>query len=238
MTLPERPDRPRFLTEVLGIDGSGFRLMFDVFIRPRKVFAAFMTDDQDRYAPPIRVWLWIFGLKTLALLAVGGVGGALSRAVAAMPSENFAFLLQPFHIDTDRLVNLMNNSWDIFEPILVLLLSIPAAFTLALFARGKRFTHHANIYLSCLVAASLISVIAVLAVILDRPQAARYLSPLTVAIFALTFLRGGGGVRYFTTPIGAVLKTAILSGVLVLTNTLAGAILMIGLVMWAKHFPA
>ena len=235
---PNRTAWHDFITEVLGIDGKGFRLMRDVLWRPGAVFEAFMAEDQERYAPPIRVWLWVFGVKTLTLIFIGGVGGMFSRINAAQHEKNFGALLARLGVDLDRFLDLANSWWSIVNPVIVLILSIPAAFILAMLKPGKHFASHANIYLSAYLAASLVSLAIITPVLLLAPSLAGFMGFLSAAVFGLTFARGGGAALYFRTRSGAIVKTVFVSAVFFLTTALASFILLFTLIAYAKANPA
>jgi len=223
-----------FVIEVLGIDGKGFRLMWDVLVRPRTVFEAFLGEHQTRYAPPIRVWLWVFGVKAIALLSIGGAGGMFSRINDAQHGENFAGLLARLDVDMAQFLALANNWWNFFHPVLVLVLSIPAAITLELLKRAAPFAGHANVYLSAFLATSLVSIVTAPAVFILAPSSASVLGVLNAVIFAVTFLRGGGAGMYFSTKTGALFKTAFVTMAFFVTSLIASMILLFALVFYAK----
>jgi len=237
-TPPKNASLQEFFIEVLGIDGRGFRLMRDIFLNPHKVFDAYFTDNQQLCAPPIRVWLWVFGVKTLMLVFIGGAGGMFSRINDAQQHErNFGALLERVGVDLSRFLELAGTWWNVFHPILVLLLSIPAAFMFTLLQRNRCFADHANIYLSAYLAASIVSLFLVPLVFLLAPSAAGLLGVLNAVVFGITFARGGAAAPYFTTKFGAIVKSVFVSVAFFMTTAIASFILLWALVGYAAAFP-
>jgi len=214
-----------FITEVLGIDGRGLRLMRDVFWNPKAVFADMVNPKEARYSAPLRVWLWLYGVNVLTLLLTGGMGGMFQRMDEAQQSGGNPGLLEALSeagVDTQRFLDLAGNWWAALHYLAVLLLSIIPAYFLSLFHRDLRFTQAANIYLSCLVAASMVAVAAQPFILTAAPTVSGWLLPVALLVVIVTFLRGGYAIDLYRTKLGGAAK-ALLVGLLYLTTVFAAS---------------
>lgn len=223
-----------FIIEVLGIDGRGLRLLRDVFVRPRRVFADFLDGTVHAYAPPLRVWLWVYGLHVVVLLTIGGAGGLFDRIDAAQEGTSFYELLERSGVQQARFAEVAGNWWTFLNPLIALIYSIPAAAILGAFRRGTNLTEQANIYLACFLAASTVALVARPLFIELNPAYAGLTGLLQAAIFALTFARGASGNGYFGSWFGGVIKTILLGGVFLLTTLASAITLIVGIAMFVR----
>jgi hypothetical protein len=83
----KRDDVNDAVEDALGFNFRSVKTLFDLFVRPRRVFESYAARDRVTYTPAIRIFFGLIGLQVLTSVIWGGWEGILTRQIMDGPAD-------------------------------------------------------------------------------------------------------------------------------------------------------
>lgn len=194
------------LEDAFGFSVSSFRLVRDIFAKPKSVITAALARDRLVYASPFRVWFGLLSLQFIVALPFGGMKQVLvvSDAQSGAPVIK---AITDLGRDPDVVLALFDQIISFAHIPAVAIATIPGIFVLRAFAleKGLSFSRHLQAHFAFLCVSAILAVLT-LPIVFVRPELVNYTALISWLLLSVTFWRGGAHA-YHTTRLGAVLKS-------------------------------
>jgi hypothetical protein len=229
----KREDLNDAVEDALGFNFRSLKTLFDLFVRPRRVFEAYAARDRVTYSPAIRIFFGLIGLQVLTSVLWGGWEGMLTRQIEAGPADVRAIYERVSGGDLPGFIKHYADAANFGQPILVALFTSLSVFVLGWFRPTLSWPSRLNIAMAVMSVGTVIGLLSMPLIVSDNFMAAVWLGTGAVAIaYFLTIFRGGRGV--IADSFGGVLsKSLIYTTVLMLLVFLAGIVLSVACVAYA-----
>ncbi|MEZ5961804.1 MAG: DUF3667 domain-containing protein [Hyphomonadaceae bacterium] len=219
--------------DALGFNFRSLRTLFDLFVRPRRVFEAYAARDRVRYTPAIRIFFGLIGLQVLVSVIWGGWEGVFTRQIEAGPPEVRATYEQLSGGDLPGFINHYAEAANFGQPILVALFTSLSVFVLGWFRPQLSWLSRMNIAMGVLCVGTVIGMLSMPLMASDAFMEAMWIGILGVALaYFVTIFRGAPGVIADSFG-GAFGKSLIYTIVLMLLVFLAGIVLSLACIAYA-----
>lgn len=208
---------------VLGLNFRSRRTLRDLFVRPAKVFAAYVAGDRVTYTPAVRIWLGLIGLQFLFSVFWGGYGEMYARNLKASDPETLALMEQTLNRPIGEIAEVFGQVTSfLFAPVIGALTAL-SVFVLSAFRNGLSWASRFHIAFGILSAGSVPGLLS-LPLVGAWPQAATWAALAIFAVYIMTFYRGLRGILY-ATVIGGLVK-AVIFCLCLLTIMVVGGVLL------------
>ncbi len=217
------------LDEVLSFNYRSLRTLRDIIFRPARVARAFLDGDRESYTPPMRVWFGVLTWMFLLSAVWGGWGDIVWRAGGN--GAAFESMIVEGRRDLEAVRQAISaTSALIFVPVEALFI-LPGTLLVQAMKPGMRFVTAAQCYFIPVTAAA-VATTAQLTLSAFWPGILGWLSLVNLALFAViaAAVIHSGLAR---SPVGLVVKTAILSLTVTGLGMLARIVTLFASIMWA-----
>jgi hypothetical protein len=230
-----RDDVSHAVEDATGFNFRSLRTLWDLVVRPNRVFLSYATRDRNAYTPALRLWFGLIGLQVLVSAIWGGWEGLMRRQIENSDPAAAELYEQISGNRLDAFLGHYGDAMGVAHPILIGGFSALSVFLLGLFRKGLAWPSRLNIAMGVLVAGSIVGL--VLMPVMSLPQFTQWMwaPPLIItAAYFITFLRGAPGVLADTTA-GSWIKAVIYALVLILLVALGGIVLAMVATIYALY---
>lgn len=229
----KREDLNDAVEDALGFNFRSLKTLFDLFVRPRRVFESYAARDRVTYTPAIRIFFGLIGLQVLTSVLWGGWEGMLTRQIETGPPEVRAAYMDISGGNLAAFISHYADAANFGQPILVALFTSLSVFVLGWFRPQLSWPSRMNIAMGVMSVGTLIGLLSMPMIVSDNMTLAIWLGTAGVAVaYFLTIFRGAQGVIADSFS-GALGKSLIYTVALMMLVFLAGVVLSIVCVAYA-----
>ncbi|MEZ5955689.1 MAG: hypothetical protein R3C27_00540 [Hyphomonadaceae bacterium] len=229
----KREDLNDAVEDAIGFNFRSLRTLFDLFVRPRRVFESYAERDRVTYSPTIRIFFGLIGLQVLVSVLWGGWEGLFTRQIESGPPEARALYERIAGGDLPGFISHYADAANFGQPILVALFTSLSVFVLGWFRPQLSWPSRMNIAMGVLCVGTVIGLLSMPLIVSENFTLSVWLGVLGVAAaYFLTIFRGGRGVIADSLG-GALGKSLIYTLVLMLLVFLSGVVLSIACMAYA-----
>ncbi len=223
----KREDLNNAVEDALGFNFRSLKTLFDLIVRPRRVFESYAARDRVTYTPAIRIFFGLIGVQVLTSVIWGGWEGMLTRQIEQGPDDVRAAYEQVSGGNLQAFVSHYADAASFGQPILVALFTSLSVFVLGWFRRQLSWPSRMNIAMGVMSVGTVVGVLTMPLIASDNFMSAVWLGSAAVAVaYFLTIFRGGRGIIADSFG-GLTAKSLIYTVVLMLLVFLAGIVLSI-----------
>lgn len=229
----KREDLSDAVEESLGFNFRSLRTLFDLFVRPRRVFEAYAARDRVTYTPAIRIVFGLIGLQVLVSVLWGGWQGLLTRQIESAEPDIRAQFEAAAGGNLPAFIDHYADAANFAQPILVALFTSLSVFVLGWLRPQLSWPSRMNIAMGVMAVGSVIGLFSMLFAASPNFQMWLWLGTGAVVVaYFVTIFRGAPGV-IADSAAGAFYKSLIYTIALMLLVFTAGFVLSIVCTIYA-----
>jgi len=229
----KREDLNDAVEDALGFNFRSLKTLFDLFMRPRRVFESYAARDRVTYTPAIRIFFGLLALQVLVSVIWGGWEAMFTRQIEMGPPEVRATYERLSGGNLPEFISHYADAANFGQPVLVALFTSLSVFVLGWFRPQLPWLGRLNIAMGVLCVGTVIGLLSMALIASDNFMLAVSLGSVGVAVaYFVTMLRGAHGIIADSFG-GAVAKSLIYTIVLMLLVFLAGIVLSLACMAYA-----
>ncbi|MFN3463069.1 MAG: hypothetical protein ACK4X1_03250 [Terricaulis sp.] len=229
----KRDDLNDAVEDALGFNFRSLKTLFDLFVRPRRVFESYAARDRVTYTPAIRIFFGLIGLQVLTSVIWGGWEGLLTRQIESSPTNVRATYVEISGGNLDGFISHYADAANFGQPILVALFTSLSVFVLGWFRPQLSWPSRLNIAMGVMCVGTFVGLLSMPLIASDNLMLAIWIGSLGVAVaYFSTIFRGGRGIIADSFA-GTLSKSLIYTLVLMMLVFVAGVVLSLACMAYA-----